>query len=233
MAKKKPNKKTGAVNAKKKKVSAKGASRKDATPARATQSDWSARKDVFVHPAATVIGLVEMGPDCSIWPGAVLRADMNYIRLGRCVNIQDNSTMHVDTRGGASIGDYSLIGHNTMLHSCHIGRGVMIGIGSVILDGADIGDGAMITAGCLIRGGKRIPPGAMVIQKDGQLRVIEGAAKTRLTISGALEYRALAERHRRGEWGPFSSDEESAFLEEADRILKGWGPLRPARPSGN
>ncbi|MGQ2864251.1 gamma carbonic anhydrase family protein, partial [Leptospira interrogans] len=114
-------------------------------------------KTAFIHPLATAIGLVEMGPYSSLWPGTVVRADMNQIVLGKGVNIQDNSTLHTDSSRGITIGDYTLVGHNTMLHGCKIGRGCLIGIGSIVLDEAEIGDGAMITAGCMIRGGKKIP----------------------------------------------------------------------------
>ena len=173
----------------------------------------------FIHPAAVVEGLVELGEGCSIWGGAVLRADMNPIRLGRFVNIQDNSTLHVDSRAPIEIGDYTLVGHNVMLHGCRIGRACMIGIGSIVLDKADIGDGAMITAGCLIRGGKRIPPRALVIQKDGETRVIENGAKTDQTVAGSLEYVELARRYRAGIVGSFFREEELELLTRARTIL--------------
>ncbi len=123
----------------------------------------------FVHPMAVVEGHVELGPQSSVWGGAVLRGDMSTIRLGLAVNIQDNSTLHVDSNGTGEVGDYTRVGHNVMLHGCKIGRGCLIGIGSVVLDGAEIGDGAMITAGCMVRGGKKIPPRALVVQKGGEL----------------------------------------------------------------
>ena len=179
--------------------------------------------DCFIHPMASVEGLVEMGVDCSVWPGAVIRADMNTVRLGRGVNIQDNSTLHVDSGRGLSIGDYTLVGHNTMLHSCTIGRACLIGIGSVILDGAEIGDGAMITAGCLIRGGKKIPPGALVLEKNGKQTIVENKAKTRYAVTGSIEYINLARRHREGIWGPFTKEEERGFYEQAGVLLSEMG----------
>ncbi len=185
-----------------------------------TQADYP---HAFVHPAATVMGMVELGPDCSIWPGAVLRGDMGPIRLGKGVNIQDNTTLHTDSRGDISIGDYTLVGHNAMLHGCKVGKGCLIGIGSVVLDGAEIGDGAMITAGCMIRGGKKIPPMAMVVQKDGKVVVIEGRAKPALSIAGSLEYIRLIERHRKGIFEPFSPEEEQAMLAEAKQIAVEMG----------
>lgn len=174
----------------------------------------------FIHPAAVVEGLVELGESCSIWGGAVLRADMNTIRLGRSVNIQDNTTLHVDSRSPIEIGDYTLVGHNVMLHGCRIGRGCMIGIGSILLDKAEIGDGAMITAGCMIRGGKKIPPRALVVQKEGQLRIIENGARTDIVVAGSLEYMELARRYRAGIVRPFSRDEELAMLIRAREVIQ-------------
>ncbi len=106
-----------------------------------------------------------------------------------------------------------------MIHSCTIGRACLIGIGSIILEGAQVGDGAMITAGVLLRGGTRIPPGALVIQKGGEIKIYEGKAKTVLTIAGSLEYEKLAERAVKGVYGPFSREEELQFVEKAKGIL--------------
>jgi carbonic anhydrase/acetyltransferase-like protein (isoleucine patch superfamily) len=177
----------------------------------------------FIHPAATVEGLVELGEGCSIWPGAVLRADLNTMRLGRFVNIQDNTTLHVDSRSPIEIGDYTLVGHNAMLHGCRVGRACMIGIGSIVLDQAQIGDGAMITAGCLIRGGKRIPPRALVVQKDGRLQIVENGAKLAYTVAGSLEYMELARRYREGVVRPFTREEEQELSERAREIIAELG----------
>lgn len=91
---------------------------------------------------------------------------MNRITLGNFINIQDNTSLHTDSRGSISIGDWTLVGHNAMLHGCKIGRGCLIGIGSILLDGCEIGDGAQITAGCMIRGGKKIPPRSLVLADE-------------------------------------------------------------------
>ncbi|MCB1177029.1 MAG: gamma carbonic anhydrase family protein [Leptospiraceae bacterium] len=178
------------------------------------------KESFFIHNKATVIGLVELGDYCSIWPGAVVRADTNSIKLGNYVNIQDNSTLHVDSNNPLEIGDYTLVGHNTMLHGCKIGKACLIGIGSIILDGATIGDGAMITAGCMIRGGMKIPSKAMVIQKEGKLKIIENKAKTILTIAGSLEYKDLIERHKNNIFKPYTKEEEECFYQEAKEIIK-------------
>ncbi|MCS6972262.1 MAG: gamma carbonic anhydrase family protein [Turneriella sp.] len=199
-------------------------SRKNSKPVRRKKSlPYTAEKihpSCFIHERATVYGDVTMGEFSSLWPGVVLRADMNSIVLGRYVNIQDNSTLHCDSRHGITIGDYSLIGHNAMLHGCTIGRAVLIGIGCVVLDEAEIGDGAMITAGCMIRGGTKIPPRALVIPDGSAVKIFENKARTAYTIAGALEYVALAERMRRGIWGPFSREEEEELFRKGKAIAE-------------
>lgn len=174
----------------------------------------------YAHSAATLMGDFTIGRGSSIWPGTVIRADMNSIKIGECVNIQDNCTLHVDSKAGLTIGDYTLVGHNCMIHSCTIGKACLIGIGSIILEGAVVGDGAMITAGVLLRGGSKVPPGALVIQKSGEITVYEGKAKTLLTIAASLEYEQLARRAVDGIYGPFSREEELAFVERAKELQK-------------
>lgn len=149
-------------------------------------------ESVFVHPSASIIGNVKMGDDCSIWPSTVLRADLGEITLGKGVNIQDGSVLHTEYRKSLSIGDYTLVGHKTMLHGCNIGRGCLIGIGTIILDGAEIGDGASITAGCLIRGNVKIPPFSLVVSKNGDIKIYPNRAPVATVIAGSLEYIELA-----------------------------------------
>ncbi|MCC5816431.1 MAG: gamma carbonic anhydrase family protein [Leptospira sp.] len=177
----------------------------------------------WIHNQATVMGDVGFGKSCSIWPGAVLRADMNSIRLGEAVNIQDNSTLHTDSRSSIEIGDWTLVGHNAMLHGCKIGRGVLIGIGSIILDGAEIGDGAQVTAGCMIRGGKKIPPRSLVLAQGSDLKIIPNKAKPEFTIAGSIEYIHLALRMQKNEFGPFSREQEEQFLQQAKEIVTQLG----------
>ena len=177
-------------------------------------------KKPYIHPHATVIGNVTFGDGCSIWPGAVLRGDMAPIKLGDAVNIQDNATLHCDSRHDILIGNYNVIAHNVMLHGCRIGNGCLIGIGSIILDKAEIGDGAMITAGCLIRGGMKIPAQSMVIQKDGKLRIVENKGKPVYAVASCLEYMELAKRARKNIFMPFTQEEELAMFEVARKITE-------------
>ena len=180
----------------------------------------SVQSDAWIHPTATVIGNVVLGPECSIWPSAVLRGDLGTITLGRGVNIQDGTVVHCDSGGSVVVGDYTLVGHRAILHGCKVGRGALIGINSVILDGAEIGDGAMITAGCMIRGGMKIPPLAMVVQKGGELKVFPGKARAQITVAASLEYIELARRWQERVFRPLTEEEEKQLSERASTILK-------------
>lgn len=175
-------------------------------------------ESVFIHPMATVIGKVKIGEYSSIWPGAVIRADMNEIKIGKYVNIQDNSVIHVDYINSVEIGDYSLIGHSAILHGCKIGKGVMIGIRSIILDEAIIGDGAMITANCTIRGKTKIPPFSLVTEVEGKIKIYPEKAKTLYTIMGCLEYYELSLQYKQKEL-KFKNGQEELKL-KAEEIFK-------------
>jgi carbonic anhydrase/acetyltransferase-like protein (isoleucine patch superfamily) len=119
---------------------------------------------VFVAENATLIGDVELGDDCSIWYGAVLRGDIHSIRIGARTNIQDNCVLHV-TNGThpVDIAEEVTIGHGVIAHGCRIGRGALIGMGSRVLDGARVGELALIGAGALVGEGMEIPPRTLAV----------------------------------------------------------------------
>jgi carbonic anhydrase/acetyltransferase-like protein (isoleucine patch superfamily) len=119
---------------------------------------------VFVADTASVIGNVEIGNDCSIWFGAVIRGDMHFISIGSRTNVQDNTVIHVTTDLHPTvIAAEVTIGHAAIVHGCTIKRGALIGMGSRILDGAVIGEGALIGAGALVSEGTHIPPRTLAL----------------------------------------------------------------------
>lgn len=120
----------------------------------------------YVDEQAAVIGDVVLGEQSSVWPMAVLRGDVNKIRIGRRSNIQDGTVCHVTHRHPANpegnpliIGDDVTIGHNVTLHGCTIGNGCLIGMGSTILDGAVLEEGVLLGAGSLVAPNKRLEGG--------------------------------------------------------------------------
>ena len=108
-------------------------------------------KDCFLADNATIVGDTVIGDGCSIWFNAVLRGDVNSIRIGNHVNIQDGSVLHTLYRKSTiEIGDYVSIGHNVTVHGASIRDYALIGMGSTLLDGAEVGEGAIVAAGALV-----------------------------------------------------------------------------------
>lgn len=126
-------------------------------------------KDAFIAETASVLGDVTLGEGSSIWYGAVARGDIAPIIIGKFSNIQDNATVHNETNIPAIVGDYTVVGHNAIIHGCTIGNNCLIGMGSIILNRAVVGDNCIIGAGSLITQGKVIPPNSMVVGTPGKV----------------------------------------------------------------
>jgi carbonic anhydrase/acetyltransferase-like protein (isoleucine patch superfamily) len=117
----------------------------------------------WVAETAVLIGRVRLKPDTSVWFGAVLRGDNEWIELGERSQIQDNSTLHTDPGFPLTIGTECVIGHNVVLHGCTIGERTLIGMGAIILNGARIGKNCLVGAGALITEGKEFPDNSMIL----------------------------------------------------------------------
>lgn len=118
---------------------------------------------VFLAENSVVIGDVEIGEDSSIWFGTVVRGDVNYIRIGKGTNIQDNSVVHVTHHTHPTIiGDFVTVGHRVILHGCRVGNHVLIGMGAVVMDGVEVDDFVLVGAGALLTPGKKFPSGVLV-----------------------------------------------------------------------
>ncbi|MTD93186.1 gamma carbonic anhydrase family protein [Hyphomicrobium sp. xq] len=123
----------------------------------------------WVAPTAVLIGQVILEDEASVWFGSVLRGDNEPIRVGARSNVQEGCVMHTDPGFPLTVGEDCTIGHMVMLHGCTIGRGSLIGIGSIILNGANIGEECLIGANTLIAEGKEIPPRSMVLGSPGKI----------------------------------------------------------------
>ena len=109
-------------------------------------------RNCFIAENAAIIGDVEIGDDCSIWYGAVLRGDVNPIRLGNRVNIQDGAVLHtLYKKSVVEIGDDVSVGHNAVIHGAKVGNDVLVGMGAVLLDGVEVADGSIIAAGAVVK----------------------------------------------------------------------------------
>lgn len=119
-------------------------------------------ENTYLADNATIIGDVEIGRDCSIWFNAVLRGDVNSIRIGNRVNVQDGTVIHTLYQKSVSIiGDDVSIGHNVVIHGAEVKAGALIGMGAIVLDHAVIGEGAIIAAGSVILSGTQVEPGSI------------------------------------------------------------------------
>ena len=117
----------------------------------------------FIADSAVIVGDVSIDERCSVWPGAVLRGDVNSIAVGRGTNLQDNCVVHVDREHGVKIGDCVTVGHGATVHGCTVGDGALIGISATVLDGAEIGEWSIVGAGAVVLSGSKIPPRSMVL----------------------------------------------------------------------
>lgn len=122
----------------------------------------------WIAPTATVLGDVTIREDASIWFGAVLRGDNEPIIVGERSNIQDGCVLHTDPGYPLTIGADCTIGHMVMLHGCTIGRGSLVGIGSIILNGAGIGEECLVGANALVPEGKTFPRRSMILGSPGR-----------------------------------------------------------------
>lgn len=130
----------------------------------------------WVHPRATVIGEVSLGPDASVWPGAVIRGDVNSIAIGESTNIQDNSVLHVSHKtpvspagGPLVVGARVTVGHTVILHACIIEDECLIGMGSIILDRAVVQKHVLLGAGSLVPEGKMLESGHLYLGRPAKL----------------------------------------------------------------
>ncbi|MFO1476064.1 MAG: gamma carbonic anhydrase family protein [Verrucomicrobiota bacterium] len=120
-------------------------------------------RGVYIASGAAVVGDVTLGAHSSVWYNAVLRGDINRIRVGHHSNIQDNVVLHLADDYECRVGNYVTIGHSAVVHACTVGDEVLIGMGAIILDGAVIGKQCIIGAGSLVTQRHRIPPGSLVM----------------------------------------------------------------------
>jgi len=143
----------------------------------------------FIDDSAQVIGDVEIGEESGIWMCAVVRGDVNAIRIGRRTNIQDGTIVHAMTgTHQTTIGDSVTIGHGAIIHGCTIEHQCLIGMGAILLNGAHVGTGSIVAAGTLIVENMKVPPKSLVMGSPGKVRRL-------LTHAEIAEIQAYADRY--------------------------------------
>jgi carbonic anhydrase/acetyltransferase-like protein (isoleucine patch superfamily) len=149
----------------------------------------------WVAPTAMVVGDVEIGSESSVWYSAVVRADMETIRIGSRTNVQDGSALHSDPGSPLRVGDGVSIGHNVVLHGCTVEDDVLIGMGATVLNGAVIGKGSLVAAGATVLGGTQVPPGSLVAGLPAKVRRELDEQAIAANRANADTYVELARRH--------------------------------------
>ena len=125
----------------------------------------------FIEESAQIIGDVHIGEQSSVWFNAVIRGDVFHIRIGERTNIQDGTVVHVTNGTHATIlEDEVSIGHNVTLHGCHVERGCLVGIGSIVMDAVRVGAQSLVAAGSLLTPGTQIPPRSLVMGQPARVK---------------------------------------------------------------
>jgi carbonic anhydrase/acetyltransferase-like protein (isoleucine patch superfamily) len=160
--------------------------------------DLPADGNYFIAETAAVIGRVRLKAGASVWFGAVLRGDNEWIEIGEGANVQDGSTCHTDPGFPLLIGKNCTVGHNVILHGCTVGDGALIGMGSIVMNGAKIGRNSIVGAGAVITEGKEFPERSLIIGSPA--RVIRTLDPDQVAKMGAAarSYQAKAPRYKAG-----------------------------------
>ena len=157
-------------------------------------------KNVYIAKTAFIEGRVFLDDYSSVWPGVVLRGDINQIKVGRYSNIQDLSVLHVEENRPCLVGEYVVVGHSAILHACTVKDGSLVGMGSIVLDGAVIGSGTLLGAGSLVPQGERLKPGSLYFGRPARLIRKLTQKEIKGLIEWAKRYVKYAEEHLAGKY---------------------------------
>jgi carbonic anhydrase/acetyltransferase-like protein (isoleucine patch superfamily) len=151
--------------------------------------------DAFVHPDAVIIGSVTIGPESSIWPGAVLRGDDGWISIGARTSVQDNCVLHTTPDIPTVVGDDCVIGHLVHLEACTIEPWCLVGNGSIVLHRVIVRSWAIVAANATVLNDTEVPTGAVAVGTPAAIKA--GRARRGDIETGVASYRQRAQRYRR------------------------------------
>lgn len=154
----------------------------------------------YVAPESVIVGDVVIAKGCSIWPFAVIRADLSEVRIGEGSSIQEHCQVHGNPGRPTIIGKDVSVGHGAIIHAAIVEDYVIIGMNACVLDGARIGAGSIIGAGAVVKEGMQIPPGSLVVGIPGRIVRENDASLLEAAKRNAEEYHKLRDRHKRGEY---------------------------------
>jgi carbonic anhydrase/acetyltransferase-like protein (isoleucine patch superfamily) len=161
-------------------------------------------EDAWIAPTATVVGHVEIGQQASVWFGAVIRGDVEPVRIGAGTNIQDVCCLHADPGLPCTLGERVTVGHGAIVHGAQIEDEVLIGMGAIILNGARIGKHSIVGAGALVAEGKQIPPRSLVLGMPGKVVRELTDEDVQKILKGAQHYVDAAQQYRHAASAPTS-----------------------------
>lgn len=155
-------------------------------------------ESVFIADGVSIIGDVEIGEMSSIWYGATIRGDVNWIKIGVGTNIQDGTIIHAETASFPTfIGDFVTVGHRAVLHGCIIKDFSLIGIGAIVMNGAEVGPYSIVGAGALVTENTKIPPGTLAIGVPAKPKRDLRPDEIKMLERSAKNYIKLAELHKK------------------------------------
>jgi carbonic anhydrase/acetyltransferase-like protein (isoleucine patch superfamily) len=159
----------------------------------------------YVAPEAIIIGDVVIEKGCSIWPYAVIRADLSQARIGEGSSIQEHCQIHGNPGRPIIIGKNVSVGHGAIIHAAQVGDYVIVGMNSTILDGAEIGSGSIVGANALVKEGMKVPEGSLVVGVPAKI-VKQGDPSLREAAKRNAEaYHKLRDAHKRGEFARYKA----------------------------
>jgi len=154
----------------------------------------------YVAPEAVIIGDVEIGRGCSVWPYAVIRADLSPVRIGEGSSVQEHCQIHGNPGKPTLIGNNVSIGHGAIIHAAKIADLVIVGMNSCILDGAEVGSGSVIGAAAVVTENMRIPEGSLVVGVPAKILRQGDPSLREAARRNAEAYHVLRDAHKRGEY---------------------------------
>ncbi len=150
----------------------------------------------WIHETAVVLGNVTLGADVSVWPTAVIRADVDAITIGDRTNVQDGVVIHCDAGVPTVIGNDCVIGHRAVVHGSTLEDAVLVGMGAILLNGTHVGTGSIIGAGAVCTENTVIPPHSLVLGVPAKVVKTLGPDATERILDNARRYAGLKERYR-------------------------------------
>ena len=150
-------------------------------------------ENVFLADGVRVAGMVEIEEECGIWFNTVIRGDVDFIKIKKGSNIQDNSTLHVGHGYPCIVGENVTVGHNVILHGTIVGDNCLIGMGSILLNGSEIGENSIVAAGSMVTQKKKFPPESMIMGSPAKVvRKLEPEEIQQMIFKASAGYRLRA-----------------------------------------